>query len=198
MIFFDWIIENWIEVTGAILGIGYVFLSVKQNILTWLLGFLTSAFYIVVFLKSGFYADMGLQIYYVWISVYGWIIWSGNKNSCDSKSDYPVSKTRKKQVVVLSVVSFFLWLSIGILLSKYTDSVVPIGDSFTTAMGIVATWMLARKMIEHWIIWVIVDLVSAGLYLWKGLYPTVALYIIYTFAAIWGYIEWKKSLVKSL
>ncbi|HPB06296.1 MAG TPA: nicotinamide mononucleotide transporter family protein, partial [Prolixibacteraceae bacterium] len=62
----------------------------------------------------------------------------------------------------------------------------------------VATWMLARKMIEHWIIWVIVDLVSAGLYLWKGLYPTVALYIIYTFAAIWGYIEWKKSLVKSL
>ncbi|HUM89534.1 MAG TPA: nicotinamide riboside transporter PnuC [Prolixibacteraceae bacterium] len=198
MIFFDWIIENWIEVTGAILGIGYVFLPVKQNILTWLLGFLTSAFYIVVFLKSGFYADMGLQIYYVWISVYGWIIWSGGIKTADSKSDYPVSKTRKKQVVVLSVVSFFLWLSIGILLSKYTDSVVPIGDSFTTAMGIVATWMLARKMIEHWIIWVIVDLVSAGLYLWKGLYPTVALYIIYTFAAIWGYIEWKKSLVKSL
>ena len=83
MIFFDWIIENWIEVTGAILGIGYVFLSVKQNILTWLLGFLTSAFYIVVFLKSGFYADMGLQIYYVWISVYEWIIWSRRIKTAD-------------------------------------------------------------------------------------------------------------------
>lgn len=197
MIFFDWIIENWIEVTGAILGIGYVFLSVKQNILTWLLGFLTSAFYIVVFLKSGFYADMGLQIYYVWISVYGWIIWSRGIKTADSKIDYPVSKTSKKQFAILSVVSVFLWFLIGIILSKYTDSVVPIGDSFTTAMGIVATWMLARKMIEHWIVWVVVDLVSAGLYLWKGLYPTVALYVIYTLAAIWGYIEWKKSMDKS-
>ena len=79
-----------------------------------------------------------------------------------------------------------------------TDSTVPIGDSFTTAMAIVATWMLARKIIEHWFLWIIANLVSIALYIYKGLYPTVILYAVYTAMAVYGYLIWQRSMRKEL
>jgi len=191
----EWISLNWVEISGAILGTIYIFLSIKQNILTWLLGLLTSILYIYVFFVSGFYADMSLQLYYVFISIYGWIVWTKGKETTTGKKEIPVTQTSHQLFIRLFAISVLLWVVIWIILAKFTDSVVPIGDSFTTALSIVATWMLARKKIEHWIIWVVVDFVSLILYLWKGLYPTVILFAIYTIAAVWGYFEWKKSML---
>jgi len=190
----EWIILNWVEIFGTLLGIAYVFLSIKQNILTWLMGFLTSALYIYVFFHSKFYADMALQGYYVWISIYGWWLWSRGKTSISGRSILPVSQLKFKPAILLSIIAIGLWTGIYFILKNYTDSPVPFGDAFTTALSIVATWMLARKIIEHWLIWVIVDFVSLILYLYKGLYPTSILFLIYTGAAIWGYIEWKKEI----
>lgn len=195
--FFEWIIRNWVEITGTIFGIAYVFLSIKQNILTWFLGLITSLLYIYVFYVSKFYADMALQFYYVWISIYGWFIWTRGKQTQQGREILPVVKINRKQIIILSIVSFVLWIAIYLILYKYTDSPVPIGDAFTTAFSIVATWMLARKILEHWLIWIVVDFVSLLLYLWKGLYPTSLMFIIYTLAAGWGYWEWKKDLVKN-
>ncbi len=87
-----------------------------------------------------------------------------------------------------------IWAGIYYILKEFTDSTVPVGDSFTTALAIVATWMLARKIIEHWYLWIIVNVVSIGLYTYKGLYSTVILYAVYTGMAIIGYFEWKKSM----
>ncbi len=192
----DWLFRNWVEVVGTLLGISYVFLSIKQNILTWLMGLLTSALYIYVFFVSKFYADMALQVYYVWVSIYGWIIWSKGKSTSKGKVTLPVISINKKLSVVLASISLLLWIIIYFILLKFTDSPMPLGDSFTTALSIVATWMLARKIIEHWIIWVIVDFVSLLLYIYKGLYPTSIMFVIYTGAAIWGYFEWKKEMQK--
>lgn len=97
--------------------------------------------------------------------------------------------------LTLALVSVFLWILIYFVLVYFTDSPVPFGDSFTTAFSIVATFMLARKIIEHWLIWIVVDIVSLILYLYKGLYPTSLLFVIYTLAAVWGYIEWRKELI---
>lgn len=193
----DWVFQNWVEILGTFLGIVYVFLSIKQNILTWLLGLLTSVLYIYVFFMSKFYADMGLQAYYVWVSIYGWYTWSKGKQTSLGREALPVVNIERKQLYYLSVIAGGLWLSIFFILKKFTDSPVPVGDAFTTALSIVATWMLARKIIEHWIVWVVVDFISLLLYIYKGLYPTSLMFIIYTGAAVWGYFEWKKDLLKN-
>jgi nicotinamide mononucleotide transporter len=193
-LFVAWLIDNWIEITGSILGILYVFLSIKQNILTWLMGLLASLLYIYVFFVSKFYADMSLQVYYVWISIYGWLLWSKGKQTNEGRKVLAVSRLSKQMLFRLAAVSMVLWVLIFFILKHLTDSPVPVGDSFTTAFSIVATYMLARKILEHWLVWIVVDAVSLLLYIWKGLYPTSVMFGVYTIAAVWGFIEWKKTI----
>lgn len=196
VIILEWLSGNKIELLGAILGLLYIFFSIRQSLLTWPTGLLTSLLYTFVFLKSGFYADMGLQIYYVGISIYGWYYWlKGAKNrSKIDHNDLPVQKTNKKLMIILLLVSAVIFLLILFVLLNFTDSNVPYMDSLTTALSIVATWMLAKKYIEHWLIWIFVDLFSAGLYIYKNLWPTVVLFIVYTIMALLGYLEWKKNI----
>ena len=193
-LFIKWLSGHYIEVSGAILGIAYIFFSIRQHILTWPTGLLTSVLYVIVFFQSKFYADMGLQAYYVVISIYGWYYWLKGGES-NTEKNIPVKKTSRKLFWYLLSASILTYLIILYILLNYTDSPVPYMDSMTTALSIVATWMLARKYIEHWIIWVFVDLFSAGLYIYKGLWATTILFIVYTIMAVVGYLEWKKSLV---
>jgi len=136
-----------------------------------------------------------LQFYYIAISLYGWYFWTkGGKT--DKKEDVPITKLNVKQGMMylsISIVLFFVYANI---LIKYTDSPLPYWDSFTTALSIVATFMLTRKIIEQWLVWIIVDAVSLGLYIYKGLYPTAVLFTVYTVLAVFGYLQWRKSLNK--
>jgi len=194
-LFFQWLGNNYIELLGSVLGFAYILLSIKQNIWCWPVGLATSALYIYVFFVSKFYADMGLQVYYVIASIYGWFHWMYGAKSHKS-DDLKISKTRIKLAVLLFIINGILFWVIAYILINYTDSDIPYWDAFTTAASFVATWMLARKMIEHWIIWIIVDAVSLGLYVYKGLYPTVILFAIYTAMAVIGYIQWRKQLIQ--
>lgn len=187
----------WIEIFGVVTGIIYVILEVKQNRLLWPLGLLTSATYVYIFFTGKFYADMGLQVYYVLISMYGWYYWS--KGGARSESgELAVIRGNRKQFLMLFLTFAISWIGIYFLLDKLTDSTVPLGDSFTTALAIVATWMLARKIIEHWFLWILANLVAIALYIYKGLYPTVILYVVYTAMALYGYKEWQRSMKKEL
>lgn len=183
----------WLEIFGAVTGILYVILEVRQNRLLWPLGIITSAVYIYVFFTGKFYADMGLQAYYVLISIYGWYYWS-RRNPGRDNAELPVIRINRKTALGLLIIFSAAWAGIYFLLSRLTDSTVPLGDSFTTALAVVATWMLARKIIEHWYLWIVANAVSIGLYVFKGLYPTVILYAVYTGMAIFGYFEWNKSM----
>jgi len=185
----------WIEIFGVITGILYVILEVKQNRMLWPLGILTSAAYVYIFFTGKFYADMGLQGYYVLISIYGWYYWSKGGSKREN-GELPVVRINLRQLLLLFMVFVASWGGIYFVLSRYTDSTVPVGDSFTTAMAIVATWMLTRKIIEQWFLWIVANIVSVGLYLYKGLYPTVILYVVYTGMAVYGYMEWKRSMKK--
>jgi nicotinamide mononucleotide transporter len=190
-----WITQNYIELLGLIFGLLYIVLSIKENIWCWPAGLITSALYIYVFFNTKFYADMGLQVYYLIVSVYGWYFWMfGSKSK--KQDDLKISRIKSKLAILLSIAFILLFVLISYILVNFTDSEVPYWDSFTTAASFVATWMLARKIIEHWIIWVVVDTISLGLYIYKGLYPTVILFAVYTVLAILGYIEWKKQLKK--
>lgn len=188
-----WLSGNYIEVLGAILGIAYIFYSIRQSILTWPIGLLTSALYVVVFFVSKLYADMGLQLYYVVISIYGWYEWLRGDAKTHSEP-IPVSRVTLKLALILGIVSFILFLLIWYILKTFTDSPVPMADGFATALSIVATWMLARKILEHWLVWIFVDAFSIGLFVYKQLYPTVILFIVYTVMAYIGYREWKLDL----
>ncbi|QGY46738.1 nicotinamide riboside transporter PnuC [Maribellus comscasis] len=190
--FLEWLLGNKIEVLGAILGVLYIIFSIKQNVLTWPTGLLTSVLYVVVFFQSKFYADMGLQVYYVVISIYGWYYWL--KGATGDDNNVPVKKTPNRLWLKLSVATIIIYFVILFILIKFTDSDVPFMDSFTTALSIVATWMLARKYMEHWLIWVFVDLFSSVLYVYKNLWATAVLFVVYTVMAAVGYYQWKKDL----
>jgi nicotinamide mononucleotide transporter len=194
-----WLWSNKIELIGAILGLLYILFSIRQHILTWATGLLTSVLYIIVFFQSGFYADMGLQVYYVFISIYGWYFWlKGEKKAArNSEQQVPVTRIKKWVLVKSAIVTLLIFLFLIFILKRFTDSTVPVMDSLTTALSITATWMLAKKYIEHWLIWIFVDFFSAGLYVYKNLWPTVVLFIVYAIMAIVGYLEWKKDLNKS-
>ncbi|MGM0665703.1 MAG: nicotinamide riboside transporter PnuC [Bacteroidota bacterium] len=193
----DWLSNHYIEVFGALTGILYVILEIRQNIWLWPLGLITSSVYIWVFFTSKFYADMGLQTYYVLISIYGWYWWlKGGEKKYDREA-LPVTGISMKLLTILAAVFIILFALIYFILVSYTDSPLPLGDAFTTALSIVATWMLARKIIEHWILWVVADLVSMALYIYKGLYPTVVLFAVYTVMAVIGYNEWRKTMLRS-
>ncbi len=190
-----WLQENYIEVIGAIIGLVYLFLEIRQSIWLWPFGLATSALYIYIFFVSKFYADMGLQGYYVIISAYGWWHWlyGGKKEKIDS---LPVSHLSLRLGVWLFLVSVAIFAAIAYFLVTHTDSPVPYGDAFTTAFSIVATWMLVRKILEMWWIWIVVNAVSLALYLHKGLYPTTVLFVFYTVMSFIGYLQWKRSMLK--
>jgi nicotinamide mononucleotide transporter len=150
--------------------------------------------YIYIFFVTKFYADMGLQVYYVAISAYGWWYWlfGGKKEKTGS---LPVSRISLRLSVWLSLFSIGIFAIIAYVLINFTDSTVPYGDAFTTALSIIATWMLARKILEMWWVWVIVNTVSLTLYLYKGLYPTSVLFVFYTAMSFVGYVQWKRSML---
>jgi nicotinamide mononucleotide transporter len=199
MIVSDWISNNFIEIFGAVTGIVYVFLEIKQTIWLWPVGIITSAVYIWVFFTSKIYADMSLQGYYLIISVFGWYWWrkgaggGAHGSEQDVHGTVPIKDEEKRRVkewerselqvthlklrtgIVLTIVFVLLYTLMWFILTRLTDSPVPVRDSFITSLSIIATWMLARKIYEHWFLWIIVNFVSAVLFFARGLYPTVIL-----------------------
>jgi nicotinamide mononucleotide transporter len=221
MVIFNWISNNYIEIFGAVTGILYVFLEIRQNLWLWPVGIITSAVYIWVFFTGKLYADTSLQVYYLIISVLGWYWWirgSGRRvqgtgqnlqrtdspfegGGGDVKTDTAASKLivhrlNMKSGIGLTIVFVLLYFIIWSVLSHLTDSPVPAADSFITSLSIIATWMLARKIYEHWYLWIVVDAFASVLFITRHLYPTVILYIVYCALSFAGLIEWKKSLTK--
>jgi nicotinamide mononucleotide transporter len=193
-VLFNWVLTNWIEVCGTLTGLIYLWFSVKQNILTWPTGLLTSVLYIWIFFSAKFYAGMGLQFYYVFISIYGWWCWIKGGLSVNGDKVLHVSRTSLKLWFRIFITEMILFVVIAYILINFTDSPIPYWDAFTTSLSIIATWMLARKKFEHWLLWMIIDTISIGLYIYRELYPTTILFVAYNVMAVIGYLEWRKDL----
>lgn len=191
---FQWIIDNWFELSAALLGFVSIFLQIKQNAWYWGVSIVMVSMYIWVYIQAKLYADMSLQVYYLVVGIYGWWAWLFGKKDKDSRKAIPVSTTSKIQWVVLSVFAIASFFGIAFILIRFTNSDIPRWDAFTTALSFVATWMLARKKIENWLIWIIVDITSSAIYYYKGLYPTMGLFIFLSIMATIGYFTWKKDL----
>jgi len=193
----SWVIENWVELLAACISVTYVILTIREIIWLWLFGILSAVLYAWVYGKSGFYAGMSLQGYYAFISVYGWWHWSASgkiKNEeAENKEKLPVTRASLSMLIALIAAWMLLWFLIGYTLDHFTDSKIPYWDAFTTSGGVVATWMLARKLLEQWLFWIVIDAISIGLYLSQGLYATCILFVIYSIMAVFGYLRWKRA-----
>jgi nicotinamide mononucleotide transporter len=246
MTILHWLSGNWVEVFGAVTGVIYVFLEIRQNIWLWPIGIITSAVYIIVFFTSKFYADMSLQVYYLVISCVGWYWWvnggralkndpvdhfsegarlqgreqdegtdvtglpsleslprlgvgSGvgyeeTKGRRDEKTErLSVTRLKLKTGIILALIFVVLYFLLWFVLSQLTDSPVPEWDSFITSLSIIATWMLARKIYEHWFLWIAVNVASSVIFMTRGLYPTIILYLVYLAMSFVGLKAWRGS-----
>lgn len=184
-----------LEIIGAVIGLTYLYLEYKANIWLWPVGVIMPIVYVIIFYQTKFYADMGIYIYYFFASIYGWYIWAKTSKQTDELS---ISHTPVKYIGKLIASFGAIFFVITFVLLRFTDSPVPYGDSFTTSLSILAMWMLAHKYIEQWWLWIGVNVVSTVLYVWKGLYPTALLFLIYSIIPFFGYFKWKRMMEEEI
>lgn len=183
-----------LQLTGVVLGLLYLFLEYKINPWLWLVGIIMPCVHSVLYYQCGLYADAAINLYYIAAGIYGALYWLYHQNSNTHKPHQPQSiKGKTKLIFCLIGAQLVLHALIYAALVNFTNSTVPFCDSLSTALSIVALWMLSRKYTEQWLIWLLVDAISVGLYCYKGIYLTAGLYALYTALAWVGYQKWKKS-----
>lgn len=197
-------IDTILEILGLCIGLLYLWWEYHADSKVWLASVVMPAISMWIYYSKGLYADFGINIYYLLIAVYGFISWTKktpSHNSGDSTekgSVRPITHIHVSTGVLLILVAAMLWWGLWWLLMTFTDSTVPVADAFTTALSIVGLWMMARKYVEQWLVWFVVDIVCCGLYLYKGLYFYCGLYGIYTIISLFGYNKWLKMMKDQL
>ena len=176
-----------LQIVGTTLGLIYLWLEYKANIWVWVIGAIMPMVHGVLYLTSGIYADAAMQLYYVAAGIYGLAVWK--RHPKDSSSGR-IKHTPLRWILPLVGIYVVLHVAIYFVLTNFTDSRVPFFDSMSTALSIVAMWMLSRKLVEQWLVWLVVDMISVGLYLYKGIPLTAGLYAVYSVLAIVGYVRW--------
>jgi nicotinamide mononucleotide transporter len=180
------------EILGVVFGIVSVYLTVRENIWCWPTGLVNVALFIIVFYQARLYADMGLQVLYVILCLYGWYEWlHGGSNHG------PLRVSRAPRAALLGLFAggiAFAW-PLGALLRTATDASLPYFDASTASFSLVAQALQTKKWIENWWVWIVVDAVYVGMYIVKGLYLTAGLYAIFLVLAAAGLVQWRRALV---
>ena len=183
------------EAAAVILAIAYLLLAVRENILCWLFAFISTAIYTVLFWDVNLLMDSALNVYYMAMAIYGWYQWGhGGTNGDEQAQALAVRSMSGQQHFLVITAIAILSLSSGYLLAEYSTAAWPYVDSFTTWGAIVTTWMVARKIIQNWHYWFIIDSVSVYLYVSRGLWLTALLFVLYLVLIVIGYREWRKSM----
>jgi nicotinamide mononucleotide transporter len=180
------------EVMAVIFAIAYLLLAVREKILCWLFAFISTAIYTVLFWDVSLLMESALNVYYMAMAVYGWQQWTrggGNGNAPQALSIRTMSGRQHALVIGLIVV---LTLISGYLLGKYSSAAWPFVDSFTTWASVITTYLVARKYLENWLYWLVIDSVSVPLYIDRGLHLTALLFVAYIVIAVFGYIGWRR------
>ncbi|MEG2240108.1 MAG: nicotinamide riboside transporter PnuC [Alistipes sp.] len=181
-----------LQLVGIVLGLLYLWLEYHANIYLWVVGLIMPLVHGVLYYQAGLYADTSMQVYYILAGLYGWLVWH---NAPKHSKQLQISHTPLRLVPLLVVAYALVHLVLYIVLSEFTNSTVPFWDSFTTALCVVAMWMLSRKYAEQWLVWLVVDVVTVGLYIYKDIPYTAGLYALYSTLAVVGYLRWRKLVV---
>ena len=183
--------SSCLEAVAVIFGIISVYLGTRQNIWSWPTALVNVALFFALFLESGLYSDTGLQIVYFVLSLYGWYEWLYGGAG---RTAITVTRTSRRTWTVLAGIGVVVWALLGTITSRLPGTALPYVDAATTTVSLLAQWMMTRKLVENWLIWIAVDVVYVGMFVFKGLYLTAFNYGIYLVLAVTGYIAWKRSL----
>ena len=204
----DFLTAHWLDIVTTVLGLAYILLEYRASLWMWVVGFAMQALGIVLYYQKGLYADCGMEFYYLSMTVYGYWKWvRGNQRdrsfdtSADSSDPQPpnlggleITHIPLRLLACWSVIMAAVWALIYWLLVTYTNSNVPLADSFTTALSLIGIWALAHKYLEQWFIWIAVDVVTSILYFYKDIPFKASLYALYVIIAIFGYMKWRRMM----
>jgi nicotinamide mononucleotide transporter len=186
--------SSCLEAVAVAAGIVSVFLSVREHIWSWPTAILNVSLFFALFFQSGLYSDMGLQLVYLALSVYGWYEWLYGGQG---RTRLLVSRTPRRLWAALAAIALVVWAVLGALTSRLPGVSLPYLDAATTTTSLIAQWMMTRKLLENWTLWMAVDLVYVGMFLFKGLYLTAGNYAVYFALAVAGHVAWKRSLQRT-
>ena len=210
----EFIIAHWLDIVTTVLGLAYILLEYRASVWMWLVGFLMQSLGIVLYYQKGLYADCGMEFYYLAVTIYGWWRWKASPSPSEGGDvQLPVASSSNQTtppseglgeacgairhfprhlILPWLCIIGVVWGVIYWLLVTYTNSTVPLADSFTTALSIIGIWALAHKFLEQWFIWIAVDVVTSVLYFYKDIPFKAGLYALYVVIAIFGYRKWRK------
>jgi len=178
--------SHW-EYIAVALSMAYLLLAIKESLWCWPAAFASTFIYTVMYWNGALLMESLLNLYYMYMAVYGWVIW---RRGLNYKDRLPiVSWSLKKHVVILFTTSLAS-VVIGFIMTNYTHADFAYLDSFTTCFAVVTTYLVAKKVLENWLYWIVIDAASMYLYFEKGYYPTLVLFVFYTIMAAWGFKTW--------
>ena len=198
---FTWV--KAIDMAGLVLGLIYLWLEFKASIWLWLVSVVMPIVHGYLYWARGLYADFGMEVYYVLAAIYGYAMWRWSKRSANvetqnlaspEEGELPITHFPLRRVLPVALIGLALWGFIYWILITFTDSSVPVCDSFTTALSMVALWALAQKYAEQWLLWLVVDVVCTVLYIYKQIPFTACLYAFYSVVAVFGYRYWLRKI----
>lgn len=184
---------QWLELLAVALAVLYLLLAIRQNIWCWAAAAVSTGLYLFIMYHARLYMESALQVFYLAMAVYGWYQW--RRGGADHTGVQVTTWPWRFHLLAASMV-FALVFASGFLLERYSDAALPFADAFTTWAAVVATWMVARKILENWIYWFVIDSVSVYLYLSRELYFTAALFVAYLVMIVFGYRSWRRSMLE--
>ena len=188
----EFLTNHWLDIVTTVLGLAYILFEYRASVWMWLVGFMMQALGIMLYYQKGLYADCGMEFYYLAMTVYGYWKWVHGTSRANNDSPLKIRHFPKKLILPWLGIIALVWLVIYLILANFTNSNVPIADSFTTALSIIGIWALAHKYLEQWFIWIAVDVVTCALYFYKDIPFKASLYALYVIIAIFGFFKWRK------
>ncbi len=185
--------SGW-EILAVVFGIAYVLLAAKESLWTWLFAFLSTIIYTVLFWEGALLSSSLLNFYYMGMAVYGFLLW---RSGGEQGEELAVSQWSVKKNVMIILSGIVLTLLLGTLSHKFTEANFPYIDTFVMVFSVIATWMLAKKVLENWLYWMVVDSVAIVLYWKSGYLATIILFMLYVVLAVYAYVTWRRSYAKS-
>jgi nicotinamide mononucleotide transporter len=183
---------SWLEFIAVIFGIASVIYSRMENILVYPVGLVNTSIFIYLYVVHGLYADASVNFYYTVMSIIGWLMWARKKQG---KTVLKITGSSTKDWIKSLAFFFTFWFVLFFLLRNYTDSTVPLADSFTSAAAFTGMWLMNKKKLENWTWWIITDLASVPLNFYKHLVFASFQYLVFLILAILGYITWRKKIL---
>ncbi|WP_419241169.1 nicotinamide riboside transporter PnuC [Cardinium endosymbiont of Nabis limbatus] len=185
----------YLEAFAFITGLLSVYLLIKVSLWNWFFGIITVLSFLFIFFNAKLYAEMGLQVVFLALQCYGIYQWS---SSSPRKNSLSIQLAHRSVYYAYTANGLLLFTGISYMLNKYTDSTTVYADVWITTLSLIAQWMMGKKYLQHWLLWIVVDISAIILYIYKALYLTALLYFIYIFLAIIGYKNWKNLLKEAI